>query len=120
MNDAVTRMRTHEKFSSFFLPVDEKTEFRDATYFLRSDGTFIFSEGYCHAPELPLRERRVVSHIVFVADGLRHVVRRSIEFDLVTNHEIERAVHEARPVQNLYALSVILHLFFETNHARQP
>jgi len=66
MNDAVTRMRTHEKFINFFLPIDDKTEFRDATYFLRNDGTFIFSEGYCHTPDLPLRERQVVSHIVFV------------------------------------------------------
>jgi hypothetical protein len=59
-------MKRHGKFGDFFVPIDEKTEFRDATYFLRNDGTFIFSEGYCHAPDHPLMERRVVSHIVFV------------------------------------------------------
>ncbi|MCX6339048.1 MAG: hypothetical protein NTX71_03905 [Candidatus Aureabacteria bacterium] len=66
MDDIMTRMKRHEKFSDFFVPIDEQTEFRDATYFLRGDAAFIFSEGYCHAPDRPLKERRVVSHIVFV------------------------------------------------------
>ncbi|MCC6751692.1 MAG: M48 family metalloprotease [Deltaproteobacteria bacterium] len=38
-------------------------------------------------------------------DGLRAVIRRSIEFDLRTNHEIEQAIAEARPIRNLYRLS---------------
>ena len=66
MNDIVSKMKHHETFGDFCVPIGEKTEFRDAMYFLRRDATFIFSEGYCHAPDRPLMERRVVSHIVFV------------------------------------------------------
>lgn len=68
MHEMIRRMQAHEKFAEFFVPVDEKTEFRDATYFLREDGTFVFSEGYCHEPEKPLLERHLVSHIVFVPE----------------------------------------------------
>jgi Zn-dependent protease with chaperone function len=39
------------------------------------------------------------------AEGLRHVIRRSVEFDLLANREVEQAVAEARPVRNLYELS---------------
>lgn len=39
------------------------------------------------------------------AEGLRHVIRRSVEFDMLANREVERAVAEARPVRNLYELS---------------
>ena len=60
------KMMRSEKYASFAVPVDEQTEFRDATYFLREDGVFAFSEGYCHEPNRPLDERRLVSHIVFV------------------------------------------------------
>ncbi|MCX6356799.1 MAG: hypothetical protein NT045_02810 [Candidatus Aureabacteria bacterium] len=66
MNPIISRMQKHPKFADFFLPLDEKTDVRDATYFLRQDGTFCFSEGYCHEPQLPLRQRHLVSHIVFV------------------------------------------------------
>lgn len=62
----IDEMKRHKRFGDFFVPIDEKTEFRDATYFLRNDGTFVFSEGYCHTPDRPLMERRVASHIVFV------------------------------------------------------
>jgi Zn-dependent protease with chaperone function len=37
-------------------------------------------------------------------DGLRHVVRRSIEFDALANHEVEGALRAQRPLRNLYAL----------------
>jgi Zn-dependent protease with chaperone function len=37
-------------------------------------------------------------------DGLRHVVRRSIEFDLLANREIDQAIQAQRPLRNLYAL----------------
>jgi hypothetical protein len=64
--NAIEKLKRHEKFAEFIVPIDEKTEFRDATYFLRKDGTFVFGEGYCHTPDRPLAERRVVSHIVFI------------------------------------------------------
>ncbi len=66
MTTVVKKLKKHDKFADFVVPVDGKTEFRDATYFLRSDGTFIFSEGYCHSPDKPLKERRIVSHVVFI------------------------------------------------------
>ncbi|MCX6355840.1 MAG: hypothetical protein NTZ78_13205 [Candidatus Aureabacteria bacterium] len=68
MDSVIQKMQKHEKFADFFVPIDGATEFRDATYFLREDGTFVFSEGYCHEPDRSLRERHLVSHIVFVPE----------------------------------------------------
>ena len=68
MSKIVEKLKANEKYSDFIVPIDERTEFRDATYFLREDGTFVFSEGYCHEPGKPLMERHVVSHIVFVPE----------------------------------------------------
>jgi len=62
------KMTQSDKYSSFAVPIDGRTEFRDATYFLRDDGVFAFSEGYCHEPNVEPAERRLVSHIVFVPD----------------------------------------------------
>jgi Zn-dependent protease with chaperone function len=41
-------------------------------------------------------------------EGLRHVVQRSIEFEMTTNAEIRAAIESARPLQNLYTLSAEL------------
>ena len=38
------------------------------------------------------------------SDGLRHAVRRGIEFDFLINREIGHALRESRPLRNLYAL----------------
>jgi Zn-dependent protease with chaperone function len=40
------------------------------------------------------------------ASGLRHVVRRGIEFQIVSGHEIQLALKQARPFANLYRLPV--------------
>jgi len=37
--------------------------------------------------------------------GLRHVIRRGIEFDASANHEIKDAIDSRRPLQNLYEVS---------------
>jgi len=66
MQDTIARMRENPKFHRFIQPVDTSADFRDATYFLRNDGTMVFSEGYYHGIEKPAGEREVVSHIVFV------------------------------------------------------
>ena len=66
MNQIIERMKENPKFEQFIQPVDESIDFRDATYFLREDGTLVFSEGYYHQFEKPRAERRVISHIVFV------------------------------------------------------
>lgn len=36
--------------------------------------------------------------------GLRHVIRRSIEFEAAANGEIKQSIESARPLQNLYEL----------------
>ena len=66
MTDVIARMRENPKFHRFIQPVDTSIDFRDATYFLRKDGTMVFCEGYYHGIEKPLEERQVLSHIVFV------------------------------------------------------
>lgn len=66
MNPIIEEMRKTSKFHRFLEPVDESVDFRDATYFLRNDGTMVFSEGYYHEFEKPRAERRILSHIVFV------------------------------------------------------
>jgi Zn-dependent protease with chaperone function len=40
------------------------------------------------------------------SSGLRHVVRRGIEFDFLSRREITQAVRESRPLHNLYDLQV--------------
>lgn len=66
MNQTITEMEKNPKFHRFLEPIDESADFRDATYFLRNDGTMVFSEGYYHQIERPREERSVLSHIVFV------------------------------------------------------
>ena len=62
----IEKLRKSPKFSRFITPIDESEDFRDAIYFLREDGTFIFSEGYYHQIEKPREERRINSHIFYV------------------------------------------------------
>lgn len=59
-------MTSDPVFRKFALPFDDRTDVRDATYFLRKDGSFVFAEGYYHEQDRPFSERRVVSHIVYV------------------------------------------------------
>ena len=66
MHKAIARMRENPKFQRYLQPIDLNTDFRDATYFLRSDGTLVFSEGYYHGIEKKNPEREILSHIVFV------------------------------------------------------
>ncbi len=42
------------------------------------------------------------------SSGLRHAVRRAVEFDFLTQREISQAVRESRPLRNLYDLKVPL------------
>lgn len=65
MDPVIEELKRSPKLSRFLMPVDESEDFRDATYFLREDGTFVFSEGYYHQFEKPRPERKIVSHIVF-------------------------------------------------------
>lgn len=66
MNPIIDELKKDPDFDRFIRPVDENQDFRDAVYFLRDDGTFIFSEGYYHQVEKPRKERRLNSHIFYV------------------------------------------------------
>ena len=66
MNPIIDQIKKNPKFARFTVPIDESQDFRDAVYFLREDGTFVFSEGYYHQIEKPRKERRINSHIFYV------------------------------------------------------
>ncbi|PKK90829.1 MAG: hypothetical protein CVV64_08085 [Candidatus Wallbacteria bacterium HGW-Wallbacteria-1] len=66
MSPIIESMKKHPMFQKFCLPVTETTDFRDATYYLRNDGSFVFAEGYYHDQDKPFSERMVISHIVYV------------------------------------------------------
>ena len=66
MAGPVEKLQQDKLFSEFLVPIDERVEFRDATYFLRRDGTFAFSQGYCHPAVQPGGDRLIVSHLIFV------------------------------------------------------
>jgi predicted nucleotidyltransferase len=55
----------NEMYQKLKKDITEKTDFRDATYYLRNDGTFIFAEGYYHQQDLPFNQRHIISHIVY-------------------------------------------------------
>jgi hypothetical protein len=40
------------------------------------------------------------------ADGLRHVIHRSLEFDFLTNREVQLSIQQSRPISNLYSLQL--------------
>jgi len=58
-------MRNHRDFEDFVTPLPTDRDLIDATYFLRNDGTLVFSEGYYHEAEKPMDQRRLISHIVY-------------------------------------------------------
>ncbi len=65
MTGQIDRMRQSDLFSDFIVPMEDYTAFRDATYFLRHDGNFIFSQGYYHPVDPQSGERLLTSHIIF-------------------------------------------------------
>ena len=72
LNPIIARMKADPNFAQFLVPLEEDHDFRDATYFLREDGTFIFSEGYYHQIEKPRPERNVISHVVYAPRDPEH------------------------------------------------
>ncbi|MFH1037192.1 MAG: hypothetical protein V1789_00795 [PVC group bacterium] len=65
MTGQVEKLRQSDLFPDFCLPMEDYSEFRDATYFLREDGNFIFSQGYYHPVDPETGERLLTSHIIF-------------------------------------------------------
>ncbi|MDD5557993.1 MAG: hypothetical protein PHN82_12215 [bacterium] len=113
MNPIIERLKKDGKFPQFILPVDERTEFRDATYFLRNDGTFVFSEGYCHAPDRPLAERRLVSHIVFIpqAGEVQSYAKKQLFGQAYEN--ITKGIMNTQPLHMFYPMQ--LRRYFEVD-----
>lgn len=102
----IDSLRKHPKFNEFIVPIDKKAEFRDATYYLRNDGTFIFGEGYCHTPDRPLRERRLVSHIVFVPQIGEVPVYTKKQLFGMPYENITKGVMNTQPLHMFYPMQL--------------
>jgi len=63
--DIIELLSKDEKFKSFTYKIDKNILIRDATYFLRKDGIFFFSEGYFHYPAFEFEERKVITHLIY-------------------------------------------------------
>jgi len=66
MNPIIDELKKNPDFDRFIRPIDESQDFRDATFFLRDDGSFIFAEGYYHQIEKPRQERKVLGGIFYI------------------------------------------------------
>lgn len=110
MEQMLDKLRKHEKFTDFIVPIDERTEFRDATYFLREDGKFMFSEGYCHGPGRPLAERQVVSHLVFVPrkGDIPDCAKKTLFGQPFEN--ITKEIMNTQPLERFYPLQLARYL----------
>ena len=60
--ELVARLKTHPDFRDFVVPIGDLGEIRDATFFLRDDGLFAFSEGYWHP------EGKLIGNIIYIPD----------------------------------------------------
>ncbi|MDP8215443.1 MAG: hypothetical protein RAO92_08365 [Candidatus Euphemobacter frigidus] len=108
MNQTISAMDKNPKFHRFLEPLDESRDFLDATYFLRNDGTMVFSEGYYHEIEKPREERRVLSHIVFVPWDYDHpspdYSRKDVFGQLYEN--ITKEIMNNQPLDRFYPLQL--------------
>ncbi|MDP8214853.1 MAG: hypothetical protein RAO92_03065 [Candidatus Euphemobacter frigidus] len=104
MNPYILAMEKDPNFSRFIKPIDEDVDLRDATYFLKDDGTFVFSEGYYHQIEKPREERIVNSHYFYVPlDPARQVPEHCIKVFFGRPYEnITKDVMETKPLDMLY------------------
>ncbi len=66
MKNPLEKLQEHPRLRDFLQPPLEAAEMLDATYSLRRDGTFVFSEGYFHGAADLFGKEMIVSHIVFV------------------------------------------------------
>ncbi|MFH1037960.1 MAG: hypothetical protein V1789_04720 [PVC group bacterium] len=108
MNPIIEKMRKDPEYSRYALPINEDEDFRDAMYFLKDDGTFIFSEGYYHQIEKPREERIVNSHYFYVPlDPARKVPKHCIKkFFGLPFENITRDIMENEPLDQLYPLQL--------------
>lgn len=108
----IEELKKSSKFALFLTPIEESEDFRDATYFLREDGTFIFSEGYYHQIEKPRRERKVISHIVFAPRDPQKPgpdYARKVLFDQEYEN-ITKEIMTTQPLERFYPLQLARYL----------
>lgn len=122
MIDIISRLRENPKFHRFLEPVDLSADFRDATYFLRNDGTMVFSEGYYHGIEKPPQEREVLSHIVFVPWNERRpgpdYARKDIFGQLYEN--ITKEIMSNNPLDRFYPLQLERYIEVDPSQREKP
>jgi predicted nucleotidyltransferase len=122
MNPRIEQLQANEKFRRFLVPLDEREDFRDATYFLRDDGTFIFSEGYYHGIEKDRAERKIVSHIVFAPGNAARPApdyARKILFDQEYEN-ITKEIMSTQPLDRFYPMQLKRYIDFDPAQASYP
>jgi predicted nucleotidyltransferase len=120
MKKIIEGLRGDRQFNHFMAPLDESADFRDATYFLRDDGTFVFSEGYYHQFEKPREERMLNCHIFYVPfDPARPVpdyTRKELFGRTYVN--ITKEIMTTRPLDLLYPLQYRSYLKVDPSQAK--
>ncbi|MCX6356800.1 MAG: hypothetical protein NT045_02815 [Candidatus Aureabacteria bacterium] len=61
--ELMDRIRRHQDFKDFIVPMKELKEIRDANFFLRNDGLLAFSEGYYHPPG------KLIANMIYIPDA---------------------------------------------------
>ncbi|HOO77178.1 MAG TPA: hypothetical protein PK636_03740 [bacterium] len=120
-HESVDALRRDPDFSDFFTPLDTGSDFVDATYFLRRDGTLVFSEGYYHEFEKPLRERRLISHIVYTpipADAPAPAYTRKTLFGRLFEN-ITKEIMATNPLDRFYPLQLRRYIDLDPAQAGQ-
>ena len=104
----IEELKKNPDFERFMVPIDESEDFRDAVYFLRDDGTFVFSEGYYHQIEKPREERKVNSHIFYVPWNPRdHGPDYTKKVLFGRDYEnITKEIMTTQPLEKLYPLQL--------------
>lgn len=122
MNRIISALKKNSKYPRFVTPIDESKDFRDATYFLRSDGTFVFSEGYYHQMEKPRSERRLTSHIVFAPRDPRKPgpdYSRKVLFGQEYEN-ITKEIMNTQPLENFYPLQLKRYIEIDPSQKNAP
>jgi len=122
MNKIIEELRKSPKFERFLAPIEESEDFRDATYFMREDGTFIFSEGYYHQFEKPREKRRIISHIVFMPRDQKNpgpdYARKELfgqEYENIT-----KEIMNTQPLDKFYPLQLARYLEIDPSQKDIP
>jgi len=122
MNETIQAMRRDPGFADFFVPLQDETKFIDATYFLRRDGTLVFSEGYYHEFDKPRAEQRLISHIVYAPispDSPAPAYTRKTLFGCLFEN-ITKEIMATSPLDRFYPLQLQRYLELDPTQAHQP